>query len=145
MATRVQPDRHAVAFGPAASSIRRAVGPIAWAVIECLAECAVTQGDETVSHQSVRRLSEELDLAKDTVARAVRRLVHEQLVSYVARRDDGGRFGAGYYRLDLPPDVLLPLEASTHSSTLRPRDHPTRTRHDSNGAQLSLIDLEPPD
>ena len=143
MATRTQPDRQAVAVGPRASSIRRAVGPTAWAVLERLAECAVAQGDETVSHQSVRRLSEELDLAKDTVARAVRRLVDKQLVNYVGRRGDDGRFDAGYYRLHLPPDVLVPLEASTRRSTPPSRAPATRARHVSNGAQLTLIDLEP--
>jgi DNA-binding IclR family transcriptional regulator len=145
VATRTQPDRQAVAVGSGASSIRRAVGPTAWAVLECLAEFAVVHGDEAVSHQSVRGLSSELNLAKDTVARAVRRLVDEQLVSYVARRNAGGRFGPGYYRLDLPHDVLVPVEAFAHSSTPPPRARATRSRHTTNSVQLSLIDLKPSD
>jgi DNA-binding transcriptional ArsR family regulator len=145
VATRTPPDRHDVAVGLGAASVRRLVGPAAWVVLECLAAGAVVDGDETVSHQSVRGLTDELGLAKDTVARALRRLTDEHLVAYVGRRDDGGRFGAGYYRLDLPCDVLVPLTPPPHSDAPPAGLSATRSRRASNDAQLSLIDFESPD
>ena len=145
MAAPPPPDRRDVAVGLGAASVRRAVGPTAWVVLECLVTCAVVDGDEAVSHQSVRGLSDETGLAKETVARALRRLIDEQLVAYVDRRDDGGRFDAGYYRLDLPRDVLVPLAPTPHSDTALPRATAARSRRASNHAQLSLIDLESPD
>jgi hypothetical protein len=131
-------------IGVEASSVRRAVGPVAWAVLECLAERAVARDDETLSSHSIRRLSDELQLAKDTVARALRRLVDERLVSHVATRNSGGHFDAGSYRLHLPHDVLVPLEAASHRSNSRPRERPTRSRRAQTGTQLTLIDPERP-
>lgn len=80
-------------LGPGACRARRALGPIAWAVLECLATGWAQHKHDTVSHQSVRGIAEALGVAKDTVARALRRLAGEQLVAYDASRGHDGRFG----------------------------------------------------
>ena len=81
-------------LGPAAPDVRRTVGPIAWAALECLAASCVDRDGETVSYESVRGIADSLDLAKDTVARALRRLIAKQFVTYVPSRADDGRFGS---------------------------------------------------
>jgi hypothetical protein len=141
MASLTPTDRRPpLTLGPAAPEVRRAVGPIAWAVLECLAAGCVDREGETVSYESVRGIADFLDLAKDTVARALRRLIAEQFVTYVASRADDGRFSSSHYRLTLPPDLFA---ESVHESTPEPpkpnkqsRRHPTRPRP----SQLSLID-----
>lgn len=129
-------------LGPGAPEIRRTVGPIAWAVLECVATNAVERADEAVSYESVRGIADSLGLAKDTVARALRRLAGERLVAHVASRGHDGRFGPSHYRLDLPPDLFLvpckpgPMHAPPMPS--RPSRRPPAT-------QLSLIDAVAPD
>ena len=125
-------------LGPAASSMRRDVGPIAWSVLECVAAAGIERAGGTVSFTSVRGVADELGLAKDTVARALRRLADEQLVDYVPARAHDGRFGPSHYRLTIPPDVFL-REAAARSA---PAPHPglSRPARRSRPAQLSLLE-----
>lgn len=127
-------------LGPAAPDVRRAVGPIAWAVLECLAASCVDRAGETVSYEAVRGIADSLDLAKDTVARALRRLSAQRLVTYVASREHDGRFGSSHYRLTLPPDLFA---ESIHKSTpapAKPNSHSRRQSTRPRPSQLSLID-----
>ena len=130
-------------LGPGAADVRRAVGPTAWAVLECLAASADEKPGETMSYQSVRRIAAALDLAKDTVARALRRLADERLVIYVAARLRDGRFGPSRYRLTLPGDLFvgLPISPAPTPTRSKPNRPSPRTRP----TQLSLIDEFPPD
>ena len=66
-----------------------------------------------------QRIAAALGLAKDTVARALRRLADADLVTYVPGRTDDGRFAPSHYRLTLPPDVFLDLPVA---DTRRLRD-----------------------
>lgn len=128
-------DRATLTLGPASAGVRRAVGPIAWAVLESLAASAVEATDEVVSHESVRGIAGCLGMAKDTVARALRRLAAEQLITHVERRADDGRFGTSHYRLDLPGDLFLSLSTIERQPTAparSPRRRPT--------GQLSIFD-----
>jgi DNA-binding MarR family transcriptional regulator len=128
--------RPLLSLGSAAPDVRRAVGPTAWAVLECLAGSCVDRAGETVSYESVRGIADSLDLAKDTIAGAVRRLSARGLVMYVASRADDGRFGSSHYRLTLPRDLFV---ESIHESTPappKPKSQSTRPRP----LQLSLID-----
>ena len=125
-------------LGPAANTMRRDLGPIAWAVLECVAAAAVDHAGVTVSYISVRGVADELGLAKDTVARALRRLADEQLVAHVPARADDGRFGPSHYRLTIPPDVFIREAASPSAPALRPA--PGRPARPSRPAQLSLLE-----
>ena len=132
-----------IILGPGAAGVRRAVGPTAWAVLECLAASAEQIAGETVSYESVRRIAAVLDLAKDTVARALRRLGDAELLVYMPGRSDDGRFAPGHYRLTYPPDLFLELVAAHHAIETAPAARSTRHRRPSNTTQLSLINPDP--
>jgi DNA-binding transcriptional MocR family regulator len=125
------PDRHCVTLGDAAPWLRRTVGPVAWSVLETLAEHARNDHGNTVSCRSVRDLAGELRLANDTVARALRRLADAGLAVHEADRESSGRFGAGRYVLTVPPNVFVEpavsgptavLAASSRRRVPRPAD-----------------------
>jgi hypothetical protein len=123
-------------LGPLAPSLRRRIGPVAWVVLECLAEHAVPRRAVTVSCRSVRELADELDLSKDSVARALQRLRRDGLAAHVDERGDDGRFGRGHYVLSLPASVFAPDgAASQRTPGRRTRTGPTRSAQ-----QLLLID-----
>ena len=132
--------RPLLTLGSAAPDVRRAVGPIAWAVLECLAASCVDRDGETVSYESVRGLADSLDLAKDTVARALRRLMAQQFVTYVASRADDGRFGSSHYRLTLPLDVFAESNHKSTPAPPKPNSHSRRQSVRPRPSQLSLID-----
>lgn len=127
-------------LGPAAPSVRRTVGPSAWIVLEHLAATATECDDTTVSHESVRGLAEALGLAKDTVARALRRHIEAGLVTHVTVRAPDGRFGRSHYRLTFPAELFLdlprPRQPVEPTRPARPRRHP----EPSTVAQLTLMD-----
>lgn len=143
MAVQQRTEQRSVVLGPAAASVRRTVGPIAWVVLELLAETSVEIAGQTVSHESVRGLADALDLAKDTVARALRRLAGAGLVAYVASRSDGGRFGPSHYRLTLPPDLFVDLPPGRPPTERKRPVRSPRQPDPSTAAQLSLIDPAP--
>lgn len=123
-------------FGPSAPAMRRTLGPVAWAVLECLAEHSGARSEVTVSCRSVRDLADELDLAKDTIARALQRLHRDGLVSRVDERRDDGRFCRGHYVLSLPPGVFMrAIEARPRPARQRPRSRPAGSATQ----QLALI------
>jgi DNA-binding transcriptional MocR family regulator len=105
-------------------------------VLECLAEHAVARGEVTVSCRSVRELADELDLSKDSVARALQRLRRDGRVAHVGGRGDDGRFGRGHYVLSVPADVFAPEGGASQ----RTRSRRTRTGPKRSSQQLLLID-----
>lgn len=111
-------------LGRSAPWVRRNVGPVAWAVLEALAEHAVVDGTTTMSYRSVRDIAADLHLANDTVARALRRLSDHGLAQHRADRSTTGRFATGHYLLTLPPDVLTP---TTTTAPTPPNNRPTPT------------------
>jgi DNA-binding transcriptional ArsR family regulator len=90
----------------------RQIGPTPWAVLEDMAGDAVRDDPgQLVVATNVRQLALNLGLSKDTVSRALRRLVDAGLVARrAAGRTEGGTFGPGVYVLvDAGlADVLLP-------------------------------------
>lgn len=122
MATAPPADPAELTLGASAPWVRRNVGPVAWAVLEALAEHAVVDGTTTMSYRSVRDIAADLHLANDTVARALRRLADHGLAQYRADRSATGRFATGHYLLTLPPEVLT---ATTTTAPTPPNDRPT--------------------
>ena len=137
MAVPTRPDARVVSLGPAAPPARRTLGPTAWALLVHLVESAEDCASGTVSRQSVRGAADALGLAKDTVARAFRRLTDEGFVTYRPGRSHDGRFGRSHYRLTLPPDLFV---ATTALTTTRLPSVPSRRRVATDAQQLSLID-----
>ena len=128
MAPKPPADPTSLTLGASAPWVRRNVGPVAWAVLEALAERAVVDGTTTMSYRSVRDLAADLNLANDTVARALRRLADHGLAQHRSDRSTTGRFATGHYLLTLPPDVLTQTRTATPTPlTKRPTSPPTTT------------------
>jgi hypothetical protein len=90
-----------VVVGSAAVGVARHVGPTAWMVLTALAVHAEPAAGCVVTRPSVRSLAAELELDKDTVARALVRLRRSGLVVQM-----GERFTVGAYRLTVPVEVI---------------------------------------
>jgi predicted transcriptional regulator len=84
---------------PCSRVTSRAVGPLAWVVLEELALRAQASGEAAIA-TSVRALSSDLGVGKDTVAQALGRLVDRGLVRCQAQRR-AGRYAGSAYELDL--------------------------------------------
>ncbi len=57
-------------------ALRRSVGPVAWTVLEVMAERAVQDdAGDAIADVSIRSIADELDVDENTVERAVRRLL----------------------------------------------------------------------
>jgi DNA-binding MarR family transcriptional regulator len=106
VATSRQVESRRLTLGAAAASLRRAVGPVAWSVLEAVAERCEDAGDRTVSYRSVRDVAADLGVAKDTVAKALRRLRGAGLLEPESARQTSGWFGRGRYVITLPPNVF---------------------------------------
>ena len=123
---RAEPIRRSVVLGPAAHELRRHVGPTAWAVLEEMVERSTGDGDHLTSQVSIRALASPLGLAKDTVARAVRRLRKIGLIDADQRRTTVGSFDTGSYRLPVPERCIAvvripqPVARASTGSARRP-------------------------
>ncbi len=89
-----------------AAQLRRRLGPTAWAGFEDLLLTSASVADRHVSTASIRSLSERSGLARNTVARALRRLRCERLVTQQQSRADG-TFAAGTYEVTIPDGITV--------------------------------------
>jgi uncharacterized protein (DUF2252 family) len=95
-----------VTTGPDAAKLRRQLGAMSWVVLEEMMERSTGDGDHVVAKVSIRSLASSLGLAKDTVARAVRRLSDLGVIEAVQVRASSGVFEAGSYRLTVPASFV---------------------------------------
>jgi len=133
--------RRSIVLGPAAHELRRHVGPTAWVVLEEMLQRSTSDGDQIVAQVSIRSLGSSLGLAKDTVARAVRRLRELGTIEAVQARATSGAFDAGSYRLTIPAVCLslaCPPQPPVPSSAARPSSSRSSSARRSSG-QLSLL------
>jgi DNA-binding transcriptional MocR family regulator len=96
---------------------------------------ASSDGDTVTA--GVRSLATELDLSKDTVARALLALRHSGLVAPCPLLRDTGRFTHGGYRLHLPPHLLEPAAPDLPAPLA---ERPSARDEPGTSAQLSLLD-----
>jgi DNA-binding IclR family transcriptional regulator len=106
--------------------MRRRLGPVAWCVLECLIEGS---DDRRTAVASVRSLSSDLGVAKNTAHRALAGLVRTGVAEPVQDRDTAGRFRPGRYRLHV--DELLADDTADARAT------PTRSRPSSRSRSRS--------
>ena len=106
-----------VVVHPASDELRRALGPTSWVVLEELLLRSHGTTHEWVACVSVRSLAASLGLAKDTVARAIRRLRDAGLVTVAQRRTNAGVFATGTYLIALPDSVTLIASAPAPTKT----------------------------
>ena len=71
----------AVVIGAASRELRRRLGPTAWIVLEEMLVGSVETAGECTAGVSIRGLALSLGIAKDTPARAIRRLRNVELLS----------------------------------------------------------------
>lgn len=126
-----------------ASSVRRALGPTAWFVLESLAEQALDCQPQVEMASSSRVLGERLDISKDTVARALRRLAAAGIVERIDHRNYvSGRFESSAYAVNLAA-AGLSIEAVSHRAEDTAQDASprpvSRVAPDRSGDQLSLL------
>ena len=130
------PTRRPVVLGPGAHELRAYVGSTAWAVLEQMMQRSSGDGDHVVAQVSIRSLAMSLGLARDTVARAVRRLRDLGVIEAVQARASSGVFEAGSYRLDVPV-ACISIARLSQSSVTPPVARPSSVR--SSPGQLSLL------
>ena len=137
MAATPPAEHRGLILGVAAPWLRRTVGPIAWSVLEALAEHAEPDSDRTVSYRSYA--SWRPSYASPTT-RWPARSAGSPTPGCSATSPTGipsGRFGSGHYVLNLPPnvfdDAIAPREPSPTDVVARRRaSHRT-------GEQLALL------
>ena len=93
-------------LGPRAHELRRRIGPNAWVLLEEMMQRSTGDRDHVVAQVSIRSLAASLGLARDTVARAVRRLRDLGVVVAEQARSESGLFESGSYRLAVPAACL---------------------------------------
>jgi len=86
--------------------LRNATRPAGWLVLTDMLNRIHSHGGQVVMgpvciEANVRDLAETTGLSKDTVARAIRRLMTLGLVDRVELRDGTGQFGRSVYRVDI--------------------------------------------
>ncbi len=99
-------DGRVLVFDATSSTWRRDLGASAWAVFEELLLVSTGPVDRCEAMVSVRSLATCTGLAKDTVARALRRLRGAGLIE-VHQSRTAGVFSTGCYRLHLPVGVSV--------------------------------------
>jgi hypothetical protein len=127
--------------GPASAALRRRLGPTAWVILEELLARSSGPAECCRATVSVRSLAAELGLAKDTAARALRRLHSDGLVTGCQLRSTAGTFGTSSYTIVVPDSITFADDriarvTNATSSQAKPpqRRRPTR----SHGPQLAL-------
>ena len=96
-----------IVVGAASCDLRRGLGPTSWVVLEELLLRSSGTASECLACVSVRSLAASLGIAKDTAARAIRRLRDFGLVTVAQQRTDAGIFATGTYVVSLPQGVTL--------------------------------------
>jgi hypothetical protein len=134
-----------------AAELRRALGPVAWIVLEELVLAGrVRSPGRVVAELDLRRIAARLELAKGTAARAMQRLQDCGVVRFEGSRQSGGRFGRGRYTVELngtgvTPVVVRPPRVTERDTARRDAGEPRRRSHateQSARRQLDLFDLE---
>ena len=110
-------------IGSSSIALRRTLGPTAWMVLEEMALRSTVVGERRVARVSIRTLAGSLGIAKDTAARAVRRLRAAGVVTGMQQRTAAGVFDTGVYIITVPSEVL-----TVKTTTAKPRRAAMRTR-----------------
>jgi DNA-binding transcriptional ArsR family regulator len=101
------PSSVSLVIGAASLEVRRALGPSAWLVFEEMLLRSTPERGERIAHVSVRSMAAALGVAKDTVARALKRLRDAGLVTPAQPKNERGLFEAGSYVIDVPEGLTV--------------------------------------
>ena len=103
-------------LGSSSIALRRMLGPTAWIVLEEIALRSTVVGERRVARVSIRTIAGSLGIAKDTAARAVRRLRAAGVVTGVQQRTAAGVFDTGVYVICVAPEIIAVKMSSTKPS-----------------------------
>jgi DNA-binding transcriptional ArsR family regulator len=137
----------------------RAVGPVAWVLLEELSfRAPETTDDLCVVASNIAELSEAIGVGRDATARALTRLRDVGLLRVETVRDDGGHFASNRYVFERIGQVVVrtsanagvsarastvrrePVAGETRNGTARPRATDATTRAAiTRDNQLSLL------
>lgn len=136
-----------VVVGADARDFRRAVGVVAWSVLEELLLDAHIDDGALVAHTNVRAIAARLGVSKDTAARAIGRLARASVVQrVVAERGARGALPMSSYRVDVARVVGLAVDegssvAPAIATTSTDPRRATRVTRRVDDAQTSLFEL----
>lgn len=130
--------RSFVVRGHGATILRRQLGATAWAVLEELVTRSHGPSVACAAAATVRSLSGDLGVSKDTVARALGRLRDAGIVTAEQSRASTGMFTSGSYRIVVPSCIAFSEPAP---AVAEPRPRPLASR--ALIAQRSLFDRDP--
>ena len=112
---------------PSSRVVKRAVGLVAWGVLEDIAlDAYLDHAGRLVAETSIRRIARNLGLNKDTVTRHLARLREYGFVLHEELRDDAnGRYARCRYILD-PSACIERFTATPHTRSRSPGPAPRR-------------------
>ncbi|HXW78134.1 MAG TPA: hypothetical protein VEJ84_01480 [Acidimicrobiales bacterium] len=100
-------DDTTVVMSVASRSLRRALRPLAWAILEDVALDAVAEDGRLVARTSVRQVAERLGVDPGTAARAFRTLRERGLLVLEREKSPAGRFGLSVYAIGTTPGLTV--------------------------------------
>lgn len=102
-------------------SVRRALRPVVWVVLEEIALDAELDGNaRLVARSSARRVAEQLGVNPTTVAEALRVLGRRGLISLEREKGPDGRFGLSAYQLRPPAGLMVVPPCMAEPRTVSP-------------------------
>lgn len=130
---------------PEARTVRRQLGPVAWAVLEdALCDVDMDASGRLTARTSVRRVAASLGVSKDTAARALTRLLElGLLIRHGGARAGDGTFSTGSYEvlMDRLDGVTLAMDQGRRPSATASDGH-RRRRAARPQRQTALFDLD---
>ncbi len=139
------PSRRSILLGPEATVMRRELGPTSWVVLEEMLARSTDVGECCTATVSIRTLGASLGLAKDTVARAIRRLQAAAIVTAAPSRTPAETVDTGSYSITVPCAVrfeqthtVKPVDGVAHTFSHTPVAPPRGRIARLDPAQLSL-------
>ena len=126
-------------------SLRRALRPLVWVVLEEVALDAEFDAGGLVARTSARQVAEHLGVNPSTAAEALRVLARRGLVSLEREKGPAGRFGLSVYQLRPPAGLSVVQPGATEPPMVSPSMvSPSMVRPDMDGAiQLSPCVVAP--
>ncbi len=118
MSSDDRPDDTVVVMSAASRSLRRALRPLAWVILEDVALDAVPEDGRLVARTSARQVAERLGVDPGTAARALRILRERGFLVLEREKGPAGRFGLSVYVIETIPGLTVISPSADHPGTV---------------------------